>query len=116
MAVELGRVIKTKREMRSLSVAGVAKQAEVSPAYLSKLESGIVKKPSPNVLHRLAKSLRISYLDLMRLAGYVVPTGNLGRSGTGLSTAFLSENLTEEETEQLIAYLKFIRQRQVKTR
>jgi transcriptional regulator with XRE-family HTH domain len=116
MAVELGRVIKSKREMRSLSVARVAKQAEVSPAYLSKLESGIVKKPSPNVLHRLAKALSISYVDLMRFAGYVVPSDKFGRAGTGLSTALLSENLTDEETEQLIAYLKFIRQRQVKTR
>jgi hypothetical protein len=32
-----------------------------------------VTAPSPHVLHRLAEQLGVEYLDLMRLAGYVVP-------------------------------------------
>ena len=52
-----------------------ATNREVSNAYLSQLENGKIKKPSPNILHALSTVYEISYDGLMEKAGYIVPSG-----------------------------------------
>ena len=69
----MGDHIKASRESLHLSTQAAAAQAEISPGYLFKLESGYVGTPSPRVLHRLSGVLGINYWQLMDLAGYVVP-------------------------------------------
>jgi HTH-type transcriptional regulator, competence development regulator len=71
---ELGRQLREVRELRGWSLKRVADPSRISAAYLQKLERGDVKDPSPHILHRLSKTLDIPYTDLMRLAGYVVPS------------------------------------------
>jgi len=93
----------------------VAEPAEISATYLQKLERGEVQDPSPHVLHRLSEQLGLDYAEVMRLAGYVVPSGR-GRpaaraKGGPISHALSSEPLTEEEATALSEYLKFIRSR-----
>ena|SRR5206468_1476418 len=114
-AKELAKVIRAKREVKGLSVAKAAHDAQVSPAYLSKLEAGGVQRPSPTLLHQLAPVLDISYVELMRLAGYVMP--NEKKQPTpGLATALLSEDLSEEEASQLLTYLRVMRQQKAGAR
>lgn len=108
-ASDLGRVIKAKREIQGLSVAKAAGAARVSPAYLSKLENGGVTNPSPHFLHQLSPVLGIPYVELMRLAGYVVPKTS-GRREPGIATALHSEHLSDHEAEHLLMYLKVMRQ------
>lgn len=114
-ADELARIVRAKREQRGLSLQKAAQQAGISPAYLSKLEGGGVKKPSPTILHQLAPVLGIPYVELMRLAGYVVPNANRNPA-PGMATALLSEKLTEEEAEQLMTYLRLLRQQRATRR
>src|SRR3954470_24255373 len=94
-AMELGRTLKSVREMRGQSLKAVAEPAEISPAYLVKLEKGDVATPSPHILFRLAQVLGVEYLELMRLAGYVVPEAGERRSGA-LAQALSSQNLTDD--------------------
>ncbi len=70
MAPSFGAVLRQAREVRELSVVDAARAAEISPAYLSKLENDAVKKPSPHVLHQLSEALTVPYAELMRLSGY----------------------------------------------
>ena len=60
------------REAAGLSLRQVeeATEKEVSNAYLSQLENNKIAKPSPNVLHTLARVYNTSYEDLMKRAGY----------------------------------------------
>lgn len=103
---KLGETLRAVRELAGKSLKAVADPAEISPAYLLKLEKGQVTAPSPHVLHRLAEQLGVEYLDLMRLAGYVVPE----TSGVGvISQALSSQGLTEEEERAVAAYLKIYR-------
>jgi transcriptional regulator with XRE-family HTH domain len=105
-AKKLGETLRAIRELAGKSLKAVADPAEISPAYLLKLEKGQVTSPSPHVLHRLADQLGVDYLDLMRLAGYVVPE----TTGVGLiSQALSSQGLTEEEERAVAAYLKIYR-------
>lgn len=114
-ANELARVIKAKREVKGLSLAKAAHAANVSPAYLSKLEGAGVQRPSPTLLHQLAPVLDIPYVELMRLAGYVMPNEKK-RPTAGLATALLSEKLTEDEASQLLTYLRVMRQQKAGVR
>jgi transcriptional regulator with XRE-family HTH domain len=71
MQKELGKELHEVRERAGLSLDVVAGAARISGAYLHKLERGGVDNPSPRVLARIAQALKIPYLRLMELAGYL---------------------------------------------
>lgn len=111
----LGEKLKAVREMRGLSLASVARPADLSATYLQKLERDEVDSPSPHRLHRLADVLELDYADLMELAGYVVPRADSRASrsagGSVLAQALSAEDLTEEELADLAEFLAFKRSR-----
>lgn len=112
-AAVLGSRIRQARELREKSISVVAKEAGISTAYLQKLEVGDVRQPSPNILYKLSQALDIEYAELMRLAGYVVPNDRsiATRRRNELKHALSSEELTEEEADELAAYLQWYRKR-----
>jgi transcriptional regulator with XRE-family HTH domain len=105
----LGQFLRAAREAAGMSLRKVEREAGVSNAYLSQLESDRIKEPSPNVLFRLAEFYRADYDTAMRLAGYpghkaagaAAPATAIGRLGP----------VTAEEADQLAEYLAFIRRR-----
>ena len=100
-----------------MSISAVAKEADISTAYLQKLEVDDVRKPSPNVLYSLSEVLGIDYAELMRLAGYMVPNHTQSRRRRNeLTHALSSEELTEDEAEILAEYLLWYRTRQQQTK
>ena len=109
---ELGALLADLRTAKGLSLRQVeeATGRAVSNAYLSQLENGKIKKPSPNVLHRLAEVYVVPYESLMEKAGYLLPSENGGRRRRRLA-AFAIDDLTAEEEEELLKYLAFLRTR-----
>ena len=108
-----GHYFKALRESRGLTLREVERQTNVSNAYLSQLESGKIKQPSPNTLYKLSQFYKVSYERLMEKVGYPVlksetPLEDQGASKTAKSK--LGEISNEEEVE-LLQYLKFIRTR-----
>lgn len=115
MALSIGSVLKQARAVRELSGVDAARAAGISPAYLSKLESDAVKRPSPHVLHQLSEALELPYADLMRLSGYRVPgdgePGDAEPGDTRAVSAALFGDLTDDEREELLEYLAWYRAR-----
>ena len=109
----LGAQLQRVRHVRGLSLKTAAEPAGISPAYLQKLERGLVKNPSPHVLHALSGVLDIPYPRLMKLAGYVVPEGDRKRSrpGSVVAYALSSEKLSDDEANALAEYLDWYRTR-----
>jgi transcriptional regulator with XRE-family HTH domain len=110
---ELGALLADLRTAKGLSLREVeeATGKAVSNAYLSQLENGKIKKPSPNVLHSLAAVYAVPYEALMEKAGYLLPSeGNKGKNRTRLAV-FAIDDLTAEEEEELLKYLAFLRSR-----
>lgn len=105
---DLGTTLKSVRDMLGKSLKAIADPAGISPAYLVKLEKGEVAAPSPHVLHRLAGVLGVEYLEVMRLAGYVVPE-QTGPRMNALSQALSSNDLTEDEAKAVTAFLEMYR-------
>jgi transcriptional regulator with XRE-family HTH domain len=100
----LGARLRTARTGKRLTLQVAAEAANVSTAYLHKLEAGRVKNPSPRVLHRLAGALGLSYATLMELAGYVVPRRkeekmNPGNAPTNEQIVRLLEALSSDVRE-----------------
>jgi transcriptional regulator with XRE-family HTH domain len=87
-----------------------SRAAGISSAYLRKLESDCVKKPSPQTLHGLSEAFALPYSELMRLSGYQVP----GESNTNPADsvgAALFADLTADERDELVEYLAWYRSR-----
>jgi transcriptional regulator with XRE-family HTH domain len=109
---ELGSLLSDLRNAKGLSLREVeeATGKAVSNPYLSQLENGKIKKPSPNVLHSLAEVYVVPYESLMEKAGYLLPSENGSRRRRRLA-AFAIDDLTAEEEEELLKYLAFLRSR-----
>ncbi len=71
MLSELDAEVKQARKAVGLSLDVASQAAGVSNAYLHKLEAGGVNSPSPRMLARVALALKVPYLRLMELAGYL---------------------------------------------
>jgi HTH-type transcriptional regulator, competence development regulator len=118
MAKTLGNEIQRVRQLRGLSLSATAQPAGVSAAYLQKLERDQVESPSPHRLQRLADVLGVEYADLFRLAGYPFPQSSSDESQSDGSTKAVSalrrmlsstDEVSDDELEELVRYLKFMR-------
>ena len=110
MAPSFGTVIRQAREVRGLSLVDAARSAGISAAYLSKLENDGVKKPSPHVLNQLSEALAVPYAELMRLNGYRLQDEPGRTAGAALGAALFAD-VTDEERDELVAYLAWFRAR-----
>jgi transcriptional regulator with XRE-family HTH domain len=110
VALSFGSVLRRAREVRQLSAVDAARAAGISAAYLSKLESDAVKRPSPHVLHQLSEALTVPYAELMRLCGYKVPNEPDQAVGASVGAALFAD-LTDDEREELLEYLAWYRSR-----
>ncbi|MCE7923103.1 MAG: XRE family transcriptional regulator [Haliscomenobacteraceae bacterium CHB4] len=109
---DYGSYFKALREAKSLTLREVEKQTGISNAYLSQLETGKVKQPSPLNLHKLAQLYEVPYETLMEKVGYPVPqnTEHLATREPVAAHGRLGA-LSDEEELELLDYLKFIRNR-----
>ena len=106
----LGQLLADARKRRKLTLRAVEESVGISNAYLSQLENGKVRSPSPIVLHKLSELYRLSYATVMREAGYPVPK-NVKQSAEGTRLTARIGRVTEEEEDALVEYLTFLRSR-----
>jgi len=59
-----GRMLQQARHRRNLTQAALAKRIDVHQVTIARLESGS-RKPSMDMLHRLAKVLKVKARDLL---------------------------------------------------
>lgn len=96
----VGTYLKEAREKKGLSLRDVEVRISVSSGHLSMIEQGKVKAPSPRILHELAKVYDLSYVDLMKRAGYL--PSNAPDSTSHRMFAFRgTEKLTDEQRKRI---------------
>lgn len=108
----LGAYLKRARQAVPLSLRAVEAQTEgVTNGYLSQIESGQIKQPSPNVLYQLAQAYGLDYRDLLVRARHRVPTDSPGsEQHTGIPLRALSD-LTTDERKQVTEYIAWLKTR-----
>jgi transcriptional regulator with XRE-family HTH domain len=99
------------RSASGKTLRAVQAETGISNAYLSQLETGKIKVPSPQNLHKLATAYDVPYELLLELAGFPVPNGSEADPPSKASPRIGSIAITEEEQEALVEYLQFIRSR-----
>lgn len=104
----LGETLKDARNIIPLTLRQVEEAAGISNAYLSQLENDKIKKPSANVLYKLASLYRVELNVLLFAAGIIT---DKPEKGTTLmdSIANGTGKLTSEEEQKLLDYLKWLR-------
>lgn len=111
----LARALREGRRSRKLSLRDVENLTGVSNAYLSQVEHGKIRRPSPVVLHQLSKVYEIPYEHLLETAGYPVPTAvKSTRSSNSPLQRFA--NISREEEAALAEYLDFLRAKRSQNR
>jgi len=98
----------------SLRQVEEAAEKEVSNAYLSQLENNKIAKPSPNILHALARVYSASYEDLMKRAGYLSSDADVSGQRRPKAATYAIQGLTPEEEKALLEYLAFWRKQRRK--
>src|SRR5690625_5079531 len=70
-ANEFGSFIRKLRKEREMTIRQRELYSGVSNSYLSQLENGKRGIPSPDIIKKLSKGLKVDYNDLMMRAGYM---------------------------------------------
>ncbi len=95
---DVGELIKSQREVASMSVRRLAELAGVSNPYLSQIERGL-RKPSAEILQQIAKALQISAESLYERAGFLSPTD---RPRVGVREAIAADKQLSAEQRQAL--------------
>lgn len=114
MSNSLGSTLREARELISLTLRQVEEATGISNAYLSQLENDKIKKPSANVLYKLASVYRVDLNSLLRASGIINESkDSLNTSSDEFSNriAFYAKDLSEEEKQEILDFLKFKFQR-----
>ena len=90
----LGDFIRDQRDQAQMSLRQLAKAADVSNPYLSQVERGL-RKPSAEILNRIAQGLRISAETLYVQAGILDQ-----REGDEAVTTAIATDLTLSERQR----------------
>jgi HTH-type transcriptional regulator, competence development regulator len=106
----LSDYLRSARQRLGVSLREVENATGVSNAYLSQLEGGKIKSPSPALLQKLSDYLKLSYADVLELAGHPVPRKAKREDGQMLLASRVG-SITSEEAELLANYLTFVRSR-----
>lgn len=106
---ELGVYIKRIRNEKGLSIRKVSELADISHTEVKRIEDGIRKQPSPQVLRSLAIALSTPYEDLMAAAGYIDDIPTTDNESTSVAGVSGTEDLSPEELEQVNNYIAFLK-------
>lgn len=104
----LGSTLKDARELIRLTLRQVEEATGISNAYLSQLENDKIKKPSANVLYKLASIYNIQ-LDTLLAAAGIIEKQDSPKSKLLNTVALSAELMTSEEEQELLEYLRFLR-------
>ena len=63
--LQIGKMLKERREGLGLTREQLARKAKVTTAYVSMMEAGKRKNPSLDVLRKLAKALGVPVTELL---------------------------------------------------
>jgi transcriptional regulator with XRE-family HTH domain len=104
--LSLGEILREARTLKNVTLREVEEQTKISNTYLSQMELGGVKEPSPNKLRVLAEFYEIEYRLLMEAVGYSIPNESETKQTHNIRNLLLSQQkVTSEELEILVAFL-----------
>ena len=102
----LGEVLRGGRDSSGFTLRQVEESTGISNAYLSQLENDKIKKPSANVLYKLAVLYGIKLEELFRAAAIITADPNEKLVFNASIGPFV---IASDEEQALIDYLGYLR-------
>ncbi|MFC4163430.1 helix-turn-helix domain-containing protein [Epilithonimonas zeae] len=110
----LGSTLKDSRKNIGLTLRQVEEVTGISNAYLSQLENDKIKNPSVNILSKLSSIYKVALKTLLSNAN-MIDKKEVQKEEANLSfaqnIAFRAEGLSEEERNDVLRYLEFVKSR-----
>lgn len=104
---ELGPFIKSAREQKKITIREAEELSGISNAYLSQIENGKVKKPSPDILLKISRLYMVPYEMLLMKADYPIPDYGINQEKNEHSSAVvLIVDDSFNERELIRSYLE----------
>lgn len=98
---DLGNFLKLHRESRNLSLKDIQTATLITDTRINRIEKGLVKEPSPEVLKILAEYYELSIIDLYIKAGYLSDNSICKEQRAFYNVDKLSENDFEHIQSQI---------------
>jgi len=106
--LSLGRTLKQYRDNISLTLRQVEEVTGISNAYLSQLENDKIKKPSANVLYKLASIYRVELETLLAAAGIIQEASIESNPPLMRTIAFYAGNLSDDDKSKVVEFMQFL--------
>lgn len=110
----LGKTLKESRELIPFTLRQVEEATGISNAYLSQLENDKIKKPSANVLYKLASVYNIELNTLLSAAGIIEksketePSKQVNNEWLN-RLAFYADSFSSDEQNEVIEFIKYMK-------
>ena len=109
----LGSTLKEARELIPFTLRQVEDATGISNAYLSQLENDKIKKPSANVLYKLASVYKLELNILLSAAGIIEKSVDVDlpkRNDEWMNRlAFYAKGLSEDQQNEVLEYVRFMK-------
>jgi len=110
----LGATLKEARELIPFTLRQVEDATGISNAYLSQLENDKIKKPSANVLYKLASIYKIELNSLLSASGIIEKTNEnqpVAQSNHEWLNrlAFYSDDFSKDQQDEILEYIKYMK-------
>lgn len=106
---DLSQELLRLRKLRGKTLRALEEETGISNAYLSQLENGLVKRPRPHVLHKIAEFYGVPYEDLMTAAGYLAPADKKQPVDSELTEIqLMSAGLSDRQKKELKKFIRFL--------
>lgn len=106
----LSKKIKELREQAGLNSKELAAKSGLSPAYISKLESGKYETLSLKTLKQLSEGLGLTLRGLLEYFDFINKGEKPGLGEELISQALSSNGYTLEQAKQIMQYAEFLKQ------
>lgn len=114
-ANEFGLYIRKLRTNREMTIRQLELYSGVSNSYLSQLENGRRGIPSPDIIKKISKGLKVDYNDLMIKAGYMEKHES-NKDIDLMSDDEIDEELRETQREMQVWYKSEPKDKRLKLR
>ena len=107
--ISISKKIKELREQAGLSPRDLATRSGLSPAYISKLESGEYETFSLKTLKQLSEGLKLTLKTLLESLGFINNDQKQNLGEEMIACSFRSNGYTAKEADKIMEYAKFIK-------
>ncbi|MCR4278983.1 MAG: helix-turn-helix domain-containing protein [bacterium] len=103
----LAKNLKELREKADLSQNALAERADVSPAFIYKLEAGEYNTLSIDKSRGLAKGLGMTFRDFLEAVGMLDDSAT-PNADLALASALRKRKFTDGQVQKVVSYVEFV--------